>query len=111
MRAGCVVRCAGGGGGVFVVGGFCFCFVWFFFFCLVFLKHAFKSKRRLGAAGEATASHFSRSPDWRPLRDLPEADAEIAGLPLWNAKTALQTWTLVRGLFGAGLARFRFFVS
>ncbi len=59
-----------------------------------------ESKRQLGAAGQATAGHFSRSPDYRILRDPPEPDPEVFGLASWNAKTALQVWVNVKNLFG-----------
>jgi hypothetical protein len=59
-----------------------------------------ESKRQLGAAGQATAGHFSRSPDYRSLKDPPEPDAEIQGLSSWTAKSALQIWGNVKALFG-----------
>jgi hypothetical protein len=62
-------------------------------------SHAVKeSKRKLGAAGEATKSHFSRSPDYRPLKDVPEMDEELAALE-WTAKSSLQIWLNLRNLF------------
>ena len=62
-------------------------------------KEVKESKRQLGAAGQQTAGHISRSSDFRPLKDPPEPDMVLLNAVPWDTKSSLQSWTNVKGIF------------